>query len=124
MSSKQPAPVPRFTVITLGVSDIRASIAFYKALGFERRFRATGEAVAWWRHPERAPVRFRSIPPRAERRRHLRKYAEGELGDSSFYFRGPEGKLNLRAQNLQIFLQMADGVDDETWIWHLRNGDY
>jgi hypothetical protein len=85
---------------------------------------ATGEAVAWWRHPERAPVRFRSIPPRAERRRHLRKYAEGELGDSSFYFRGPEGKLNLRAQNLQIFLQMADGVDDETWTWHLRNGDY
>jgi hydroxymethylpyrimidine pyrophosphatase-like HAD family hydrolase len=85
---------------------------------------ATGEAVAWWRHPERAPVRFRSIPPRAERRRHLRKYAEGELGDSSFYFRGPEGKLNLRAQNLQIFLQMADGVDDETWTWHLRNEDY
>jgi hypothetical protein len=85
---------------------------------------ATGEAVAWWRHPERAPVRFRSIPPRAERRRHLRKYAEGELGDSSFYFRGPEGKLNLRAQNLQLFLQMADGVDDDTWTWHLHNGDY
>ena len=48
MSSKQPAPVPRLTVITLGVSDIRASIAFYKALGFERRFRATGEAVAFF----------------------------------------------------------------------------
>jgi catechol 2,3-dioxygenase-like lactoylglutathione lyase family enzyme len=25
-------PVPRFTVITLGVSDMRASIAFYTAL--------------------------------------------------------------------------------------------
>jgi hypothetical protein len=85
---------------------------------------ATGEAVAWWRHPERAPVRVRSIAPRAERRRHLRKYAEGELGDSSFYFRGPEGKLNLRAGNLQLFLQLADGVDDETWTWHLRRGDY
>jgi hydroxymethylpyrimidine pyrophosphatase-like HAD family hydrolase len=85
---------------------------------------ATGEAVAWWRRPERVPVRFRSIPPHSERRRHLRKYAEGELGDSSFYFRGPEGKLNLRAQNLQLFLQMADGVDDDTWTWHLRNGDY
>ena len=85
---------------------------------------ATGEAVAWWRHPERTPVRFRSIPPRSERRRHLRKYAEGELGDNSFYFRGPEARLNLRAQNLQIFLQIADGVDDETWTWHLRNGDY
>ena len=48
MRSKQPAPVPRFTVITLGVADIKASIAFYKALGFERRFRATGEAVAFF----------------------------------------------------------------------------
>jgi hypothetical protein len=68
---------------------------------------------------------FRSIPPRAERRRHLRKYAEGELGaDKSFYFRGPEGRLNLRAQNLQLFLQLADGVDDETWDYHLRRGHY
>ena len=68
---------------------------------------------------------MRSIPPRAERRRHLRKYAEGELGvDRSFYFRGPDGKLNLRAQNLQIFLQLADGVDDETWCYHLGRGDF
>jgi len=44
--------------------------------------------------------------------------------DRSFYFRGPEGKLNLRAQNLMMFLQMADGVDDDTWFFHLRRGDY
>ena len=73
----------------------------------------------------RDPVRFRTIAPRAERRRHLRKYAEGELGeDKSFYFRGRERKLNLRAQNLQLFLQLADGVDDETWSYHLREGHY
>ena len=54
---------------------------------------------------------------RAEHRRHSRKYAEGELPqDRSFYFRGPQGKLNLRAQNLMVFLQMAEGVDDETWL--------
>ena len=47
MSNKSP-PTPRFTVITLGVSDIRASIAFYQALGFARKFRATGEAVAFF----------------------------------------------------------------------------
>src|SRR3954453_10621017 len=46
MSTK--APTPRFTVITLGVSDMRASIAFYEALGFARKFRATGEAVAFF----------------------------------------------------------------------------
>ena len=47
MSTSSP-PTPRFTVITLGVSDIRASIAFYEALGFARKFRATGEAVAFF----------------------------------------------------------------------------
>ena len=44
--------------------------------------------------------------------------------DKSFYFRGPDGSLNLRAQNLAIFLQMADGVDDDTWTHHLRSGEY
>jgi hydroxymethylpyrimidine pyrophosphatase-like HAD family hydrolase len=83
-----------------------------------------GEAVVWT--PERPrPVRVRTIPSRMEHRRHNRKYAEGELPpDRSFYFRGPEGKLNLRAQNLFVFLQMADGVDDDTWQYHLRRGDY
>ena len=41
-------PIPRFTVITLGVSDMRASIAFYEALGFARKFRETGETVAFF----------------------------------------------------------------------------
>ena len=44
--------------------------------------------------------------------------------DKSFYFRGPEGKLNLRAQNLLLFIQLAEGVDDDTWQYHLRQGDY
>jgi catechol 2,3-dioxygenase-like lactoylglutathione lyase family enzyme len=48
MSTKSPAPIPRLTVITLGVSNMRASIAFYEALGFIRKFRATGEAVAFF----------------------------------------------------------------------------
>ena len=48
MSRKLPAPVPRLTVITLGVSDMRVSVAFYEALGFVRRIRATGEVVAFF----------------------------------------------------------------------------
>lgn len=48
MSKELPSPVPRLTVITLGVTDIRASIAFYDALGFARRLKATGEAVAFY----------------------------------------------------------------------------
>jgi uncharacterized protein len=48
MNGVLPAPVPRLTVITLGVSDMHVSIAFYQALGFARRFRATGEVVAFF----------------------------------------------------------------------------
>ena len=85
-----------------------------------------GEAYVWSpRTPATAPVRMRATPARTERRRHARKYAEGELGpDRSFFFRGPDGRLNLRAQNLRLFLQVADGVDDDTWLFHLRRGDY
>jgi HAD superfamily hydrolase (TIGR01484 family) len=63
--------------------------------------------------------------PKEKQKRHIRKYAEGELGeDRSFYFRGPEGALNLRAQNLSTFLQLAAGVDDKTWLHHLRASAY
>jgi hypothetical protein len=63
--------------------------------------------------------------PKEKLKRHLRKYAEGELGeDKSFYFRGPNRTLNLRAQNLSTFVQLADGIDDETWLHHLRAGEY
>jgi len=83
-----------------------------------------GEAVGWFRDSNKPPFIFQSARPRSERRRHRRKYAEGELTpDLCFYFRGPEGKLNLKAQNLAMFLQIADGVDDETWQFHLKNGD-
>jgi len=69
------------------------------------------------------PVRV--TPSRAQHLRHRRKYAQGELGeDKSFYFRGPGDELNLRAQNLFLFLQIGDGVDDATWDFHLRRGDF
>jgi hypothetical protein len=84
-----------------------------------------GEAVLWRVAAGQSPQLFMMAVSRLERRRHRRKYAEGELPpERSFYFRGPEGKLNLRAQNLIMFRQLADGVDDETWLHHLRNGDY
>jgi hypothetical protein len=30
----------------------------------------------------------------------------------------------LRAQNLILFVQIAEGVDDETWLYHLRKAEY
>ncbi len=85
-----------------------------------------GEALLWRRRPEaRDPVWVRTLAPKSEHRRHVRKYATGELGeDKSFYFRGPAGQLNLRAQNLALFIQLAEGVDDETWLHHLQIQDY
>ena len=84
-----------------------------------------GEALFWRRSAgDRAQI-MKSHAPAEKAERHIRKYAEGALGeDKSFYFRGPSNALNLRAQNLTIFMQMADGVDDDTWLHHLRANDY
>jgi HAD superfamily hydrolase (TIGR01484 family) len=117
-------------VIAVGASPERTMASFSEALGRPAPATAPvtlepGEALVWPRRVSPQPFRLWSVPGRTERRRHQRKYAEGELGaDKSFYFRGPEGTLNLRAQNLILFLQLVDGVDDATWLYHLHQGDY
>ena len=86
---------------------------------------ATGHALAWTPRSGAEARELEVIPPRTERQRHIRKYAQGDLGqDRSFCFTGPDGRLHLRAQNLQLFLQIADGVDEATWEYHCRRGDY
>jgi HAD superfamily hydrolase (TIGR01484 family) len=118
------------TIIIVGESPEKAIQGFGEALGqpspkLEASRLAAGEALVWSRVSGATPFRLRIAPPSSERRRHSRKYAEGNLGeDKSFYFRGPAGKLNLQAQNLMLFIQLAEGVDDETWLYHLRQGDY
>jgi hydroxymethylpyrimidine pyrophosphatase-like HAD family hydrolase/energy-coupling factor transporter ATP-binding protein EcfA2 len=84
------------------------------------------DEVLFWRcHEAARPRPIKPIKSRQARKRHSRKYAEGELGpDRSFYFKGPKGALNLRAQNLMLFVQIGAGVDDATWDHHLRAGDY
>src|SRR5262249_9320773 len=83
-----------------------------------------GTALLWNKTAGAAQV-LKLEPSKTERRRHLRKYAEGELPeDRSFYFRGPEAKLNLRAHNLILFMDLGDGVDDETWQHHLGRGEF
>lgn len=84
----------------------------------------TGDTLLWRRGSGEAVI-VHTKPPRTERKRHLRKYAAGNLGaERSFYFRGPKDKLNLKAPNLFQFLQLADGVDDETWEFHRIRGDF
>jgi hydroxymethylpyrimidine pyrophosphatase-like HAD family hydrolase len=86
---------------------------------------AVGEALLWRPGIDASPARLRVVPTRTRCRRHRRKYAVGDLGPvRSFYFRGPEQRLNLAAPNLVRFAQLAREVDDATWLYHLHRGDY
>jgi hypothetical protein len=80
--------------------------------------------VVWLNEDGQAPFAMQAQPGRAERIRHHRKYAEGNLRWHSFYFRGPDNHNNLKAQNLVVFCQLAQGIDESTWMYHLRRGDY
>jgi hypothetical protein len=117
-------------IFAVGNEPVRTLESFYEKRGEEppalpeEGALERGEALVGSVRKRRVS-RARIDLPRHDLLRHRRKYAEGELGpDKSFYFRGPEGKLNLRAQNLMLFLQIAEGVDDATWLHHLRRGDY
>jgi hypothetical protein len=117
-------------LLAVGAHPAKTVGAFCTAAGVkpprmpDRKKLPSGDAVLWRAGTETA-VLVHSEPPKSERKRHSRKYSEGNLGpDRSFYFRGPEGRLNLKAHNLVLFLQMADGVDDETWEFHRTHGDY
>ena len=105
-------------VFAIGEKAEETIRAFCDALSIELPqlpTRDKGEAILWRRRLGTAPEAFIAHSPAEKSERHTRKYAEGELGeDKSFYFRGPDQALNLRAQNLMIFLQIADGVDDAT----------
>jgi hydroxymethylpyrimidine pyrophosphatase-like HAD family hydrolase len=118
------------TVIALGDEPFRTLQSFADERGVSMPWSKpvelkSGEALIWRPKSKVLPAPFRMAFSRIERQRHRRKYAEGELPpERSFYFRGPDGKLNLRAQNLIVFRQLAQGVDDATWLHHLRQGDY
>ena len=115
-------------VVAVGDGSIDAIETFCKATGRDRPKASQaglrpGE-VHVWTSGGRVDVITVAIP-KEKQKRHARKYAEGELNeDKRFYFRDPEAALNLRAQNLSIFLQLAAGVDDKTWLHHLRAGEY
>ena len=118
------------TVIAVGADAHQTLQSFAIAANagqptFEETCLESGEILLWRRECASSPIKVQTYPCKSQQQRHHRKYAEGELPpDRSFYFHGPEGKLNLRAQNLMLFLQLADGLDDATWEYHLRRGDY
>ena len=82
-----------------------------------------GWVATWLVHEPSGPFAVKPVVGRAERMRHYRKYAEGNVWQS-FYFRGRNEKHNLKAQNLGIFAQIAEGIDEDTWLYHLHRSDY
>lgn len=125
-------------LISLGAEARQAIESFCRVLQMPTpplpaRAPENGEALYWDRvglgsaraAGAEAPRLVQLDEPAQRHQRHIRKYARGSLGDDkSFHFRGPAGALNLRAQNLSVFLQLAEGVDDDTWLFHLQRGDY
>jgi len=54
-----------------------------------------------------------------------RSRVDDTLGpEHSFAFRSPEGTFNACASSLASFARLANLVDDATWLYHLRRGDY
>lgn len=124
-----PVLAPMDVVFAVGASPQETLSRFATAAGKQLRWpqgldHERGHIVAWFVRDEQAPCLVRPQPGRAERIRHHRKYAEGDLRWHSFYFRGPEGKHNLKAQNLVTFAQIAEGISESTWMYHLRRHDY
>lgn len=115
-------------ILALGPEADKVIASFCKAVGEKvpkTKVPDDEHVLYWHRAAGTVPKLVTVEKPRQQHKRHIRKYAEGALTDErSFYFRGPEGKLNLKAQNLVMFLQIADGLDDETWAYHFGRGDY
>ena len=136
LAAEQIAREVRQAVGVLASTDAAAFRQALKALAAERGKRTRlpdvggelqrGEALlaTLGERPLRA-LRFDVSRREVQHRRHVRKYAEGELPpDRSFYFRGPQGALNLRAANLKRFCELAEGVDEATFAYHLGRQDY
>ncbi len=90
------------------------------------RFAAPGDSanLAWRRTTGEVRV-FTAAEPSGRRQRHAHDAVAGDLdAENSFFFRGPDERLNLRASNLRLFIHLAEGIDDATWLHHLRRHDY
>lgn len=116
-------------IIAVGHSPDKTLAGFSRASGHplvwpEDLSHKAGRAVVWFPRLNHAPFPMSIIPGSHDRIRHRRKYAEGDMRYHSFYFRGPQNRQNLKAQNLTVFSQLAEGIDEETWLFHLNRGDY
>jgi HAD superfamily hydrolase (TIGR01484 family) len=86
---------------------------------------AKGEMLFWRISEGELPLAVPLPVPTQAHNRHAGKYATGDIGDwHSFYFRGADKQINLRANNLRDFVAIARTIDPQIWQYHLMSGDY
>jgi hypothetical protein len=69
-----------------------------------------GEVTCWLVQSGHDPFAMHPVHGKAERIRHFRKYAVGDLKDQSFWFRGPKEEHGLSAPNLSLFCHIGEGL--------------
>jgi HAD superfamily hydrolase (TIGR01484 family) len=78
-----------------------------------------------WRRGDQRPTWFSRLAPRADGQRHQHSYYEGDMDEEmQFVFRGQKKAMSLSTANLKEFIKTAEGIDDGTWMYHLRQHDY
>ncbi len=82
------------------------------------------EVLVWAPNTDRAPFAVKAVRPKQSHRRHTRKYAAGDLGPTAASISAGPTVPSISSPHLMMFLQMAEGVDERTWMHHLRSGDY
>ncbi len=105
--------------------NILKKYADLKQVEIPDSIKTLNKGEAWiWESDNGAPFPIRSERPQQLLKRHKKKYAAGDMQENSFYFTGANDKLHLKANNLAMFIQMAEGVDDDTWMFHLGKKEY
>jgi HAD superfamily hydrolase (TIGR01484 family) len=81
--------------------------------------------IAIWDREEASPVyKAKFQLPVQLQQRHKKKYAQGDMSYNSFIFTGPDNKMHLKANNLMLFAHITEGIDAETWLFHLHRHDF
>jgi hydroxymethylpyrimidine pyrophosphatase-like HAD family hydrolase len=116
-------------MIAVGKDPEKTLFEFCNAAGIEAPHLSSielegGEVLIWFVQSKIEPFIVKVEHGRMEHKRHTRMYAQGDLQDKGFVFRGRDGKLNLAAQNLENYVRIGRGVDDDTWVFHLRGHHY
>ncbi|HVW61701.1 MAG TPA: HAD-IIB family hydrolase [Puia sp.] len=82
------------------------------------------EITVWDRDSSPSAYKARFNLPVQLQQRHKKKYAQGDMSYNSFIFTGPGNKMHLKANNLMLFAHIAEGIDAETWLFHLHRKDF